>query len=71
MSPDMIIGAWHESELESEDILHIDSEIVVVISLQSGWILEYSSTLLEDSGYTRDEDATFRNSGDTIWIWRR
>ena len=69
--PDNIIGAWHVSELDSENICEIDTEVVVVISLQSGWILEESSNCLEESGYIRDESATFRNSGDTIWFWRR
>ena len=71
LNPDLVVGAWHEEELNLSEVRTIDSEVVAVISLQSSWILEASGDVLEESGYQRDEGATFSNSGDTIWIWRR
>ena len=71
LEPEIIIGAWHSSDLDKEGIRNLETEFVVVISLQSGWILEETSQVLEETGYSLEEENIFYESGDTFWVWRK
>ena len=71
LQPEIVIGAWHSDELNRSAINNLETDIVVVISLQSGWILEESAPILEESGYILDEERIFYESGDTMWLWKK
>lgn len=70
LEPQIVIGAWHSNELDRVAISELDTEIVVVMALQGGWILEESEPILEEAGYSKDSKV-FQEQGDTIWVWRK